>query len=228
MQRKAPPKGPTLPSGSFVRAKLVNGVQTPEGKVLPTLLVLDYAFQSPNNSRMNLTGCFALAKTQASLSTERLEFQVYKMSCVSKRGEMFERELNGFVVDNQDNNFAVKGTVDSHQGRVAALAFLNSVIQGAGEIIERKAKNIGGGNPDNANADIVLQQSATTASSKVVDWYLQQATSTLAPTITVPSGKDVWIVLNDSVEVPDHYFPKTLNQRSKANVSNDMLNHLLK
>lgn len=217
-----------IPSGSFVRAKLVNGVQTPEGKVLPTLLVLDYAFQSPNNSRMNLTGCFALAKTQASLATERIEFQVYKLSCVSKRGEMFERELNGFVVDNQDNNFAVKGKVDSHQGRVAAMAFLNSVIQGAGEIIERKGQNIGGGNPDTKNADVVLQQSANTAASKVVEWYLNQATSTLLPTVSVESGKDVWIVLNDSVEVPDHYFLPVLNQRSKANETPDMLNHLLK
>lgn len=217
-----------VPAGSYVRAKLMTGLQTPEGKVYPTLLVLDYAFQSANNSRVNLSGCFALAKTQASLSTERIEFQVYKLSCVSRKGEMFEREMNGFVVDDKDNNFALKGEVQSHQGRVAAMAFMNSVIQGAGEIIERKGKNIGGANPDSKGTDIVLQQSATTSASKVVDWYLNQATNTLVPTISVKSGQDVWIVVNDTVEVPNNYFLSKESERRTTDDSRDFLSNIIK
>jgi hypothetical protein len=217
-----------IPPGSFVKAKLMTGLQTPEGKVYPTLLVLDYAFQSPNNSRINLTGCFALAKTQASLSTERIEFQVYKLSCVGKRGEMFERDMNGFVVDDRDNSFALKGEVQSHQGRVAAMAFMNSVIQGAGEIIQRKGQNIGGANPDNKGTDIILQQSTQTAASKVVDWYLNQATSTLVPTISVRSGQDVWVVVNETVEVPNHYFVPQQTERKVRNDTPDMLSHIIK
>jgi len=217
-----------VPPGSFVRAKLMTGLQTPEGKVYPTLLVLDYAFQSPNNSRVNLSGCFALAKTQASLSTERVEFQVYKLSCVSRKGEMFEREMNGFVVDDKDQNFALKGEVQSHQGRVAAMAFMNSVIQGVGDIIERKSQNIGGANPDNKGTDIVLQQGATTSAAKVVDWYLNQATNTLVPTISVKSGQDVWIVINETVEVPDHYFLSKEIERRSSDDSRDLLNSIIK
>ena len=228
VEKKASPKGPTIPPGSFVKAKLMTGLQTPEGKVYPTLLVLDYAFQSPNNSRVNLTGCFALAKTQASLSTERIEFQVYKLSCVGKRGEMFERDMNGFVVDDRDNSFAVKGEVQSHQGRVAAIAFMNTVIQGAGEIIQRKGQNIGGANPDNKGTDIVLQQGAQTAASKVVDWYLNQATSTLVPTVSVRSGQDVWVVVNETVEIPDHYFIPQNKERKNNNDSQDMLSNIIK
>ncbi len=226
--KKPVAKGATIPPGSYVKAKLMTGLQTPEGKIYPTLLVLDYAFQSPNNSRMNLTGCFALAKTQAQLSTERVEFQVYKLSCVSKSGEMFEREMNGFVVDDRDNSFAIKGEVQSHQGRVAALAFMNSVIQGAGEIIERRSQNVGGANPDNKGTDIVLQQGTATAASKVVDWYLQQATSTLVPTIAVRSGQEVWIVVNESVEVPNHYFASQKKEGTESHETKDMLTDIIK
>lgn len=206
----------------------MTGLQTPEGKVYPTLLVLDYAFQSPNNARVNLAGCFALAKTQASLATERIEFQVYKLSCVSKKGEMFERDMNGFVVDDKDNNFAIKGEVQSHQGRVAAMAFMNSVVQGVGEIIERKGQNIGGANPDNKGTDIILQQGATSSASKVVDWYLTQATSTLVPTISVKSGQDVWVVVNETVEVPKNYFQPVITEGKKSNDSNDLLFNIFK
>ncbi len=46
---------------------------------------------------------------------------------------------------------------------------------------------------------------ATNAATMVTQWYLQQAQN-LLPTINVGSGQDVWIVMQDSVELPQGYF----------------------
>jgi hypothetical protein len=50
---------------------------------------------------------------------------------------MFEREVNGFVADDKDNSFAVIGSVSTKQDRVAATAFLSSVVEGVGKAIQQ-------------------------------------------------------------------------------------------
>ena len=212
-----------IPSGSYVKAKLMTGVQTPEGKVLPSLLALEQAYISPNRSQVNLSGCFALAKTQASMSTERVEFQVYKLSCVSSSGKIIERSMNGFVVDGKDQGFAIKGEIQSNQSRVAAMAFMESVVNGVGEIINRKSQKIGGANPD---TDMVIRQGASGAASQVAQWYLQQANN-LSATINVKSGQDVFIIMNEKVILPKSYFKKLKKKRRKSNEKMDFINHII-
>ena len=152
-------KGITLPTGSYVKAKLMTGVDAPESKTYPVLLALDYSYVGPNQHRIDLSGCFIIAKSSPSLATERMNFQATRLSCVSKRGQFFERKISGFVADDIDNSFAVKAKLKSKQGRVAKMAFLKSVVDGVGEIITRKAQNIGGANPDSAN--VLVQSGAT-------------------------------------------------------------------
>ena len=65
--------GVQIPSGSFVKAKLLTGIEAPEGKALPVLLQADYAFIGPNKSKVDLSGCFLIAKSTGNLSIERVE-----------------------------------------------------------------------------------------------------------------------------------------------------------
>lgn len=213
-----------IPSGSYVQATLMTGVKSPEGQLLPSLLVLDEAYTSPNESSVDMSGCFALAKTQATMSTERVQFQVYKLSCVSGKGKMIEREVNGFVVDEKDQSFAVKGELISNQSRVARMALMSSIVNGIGEIINRKAQNIGGANPD-ANRNIIVQQGATGAASQVAQWYLNQAQN-LSATLNVASGRQVYIVMNEKVTIPKSYF--NLKKKGEANENMGLVNHLFK
>ena len=212
VKHKRKEKGVVLPTGSYVKAKLMTGVDAPEGKTYPVLLALDYSYQGPNQHKIDLSGCFIVAKSSASLSTERMSFQAQRLSCVSKRGEFFERKINGFVADDIDNSFAVAAKVNSRQGRVAKMAFLKSLIDGIGEIIGRKAQNIGGKNPDSAN--VVLQSGAQHAASKVSDWYLKQAQS-LMPSLSVNSGQDVWVVMQESVLLPNQFFKRNVNHNRR-------------
>ena len=212
MKQKRVEQGITLPTGSYVKAKLMTGIDAPEGKTYPVLLALDYSYIGPNKHKVDLSGCFIIAKSSPSMATERINFQATRLSCVSKKGKFFERKISGFVADYQDNTFAVKAELNSKQGRVAKMAFLKTIVDGIGEIIGRKAKNIGGKNPDSAN--VLVQNGAQGAASKVSDWYLKQVTS-LMPTLSVNSGQDVWIVMQEKVLLPNDFFRK--NQRRNSN-----------
>ena len=211
VKHKRMESGITLPTGSYVKAKLMTGVNAPEGKTYPVLLALDYSYIGPNKYKVDLSGCFMIAKSSPSIATERINFQTTRLSCVSKKGKFFERKVSGFIADNSDNTFAVKAKLNSKQGRVAKMAFLKSVIDGIGEIISRRSQNIGGKNPDSAN--VLVQNSAQGAASKVSDWYLKQVTS-LLPTLAVNSGQDVWIVMQEKVLLPNDFFIKNERRNS--------------
>ncbi len=215
-------EGIVLPSGSYVKAKMMTGIEAPEGKNYPVLLQLDFAHILPNDKKLDLVGCFMIAKASGSLSTERVEMQAVKLSCVSKTGQMFERKVNGFTADGVDNSFGVTGKVNSKQDRVAAMAFLSSVVEGVGKAIQ-SAQTTSSTNSNGGSQSIITGDQAKyigaggigNAAGQVTQWYLKQAQS-LLPTINVGSGRDVWIVMADKVELPKEYFKKSRSVRDES------------
>ena len=207
-------EGVMLPAGSYVKAKILTGVDVPEGKTYPVLMVLDFSYVAPNDHKIDLSGCFMIAKAEGNLSTERVHMQATKMSCVSRKGKMFERDVNGFIADDQDGSFAMKGKVNSKQGRVAAMAFLSGIVQGVGQAVQaaQTSQNV---NPLGGSSSVLTGDStkymvaggAANAAGMVAQWYLQQAQS-LSPTVEVGSGRDVWIVMKDKVNLPEEFFKK--------------------
>jgi len=211
-----------LPAGSYVKAKILTGVDVPVGKTYPVLMVLDFSYIAPNDHRIDLSGCFMIAKAEGDLSTERVQMQATKMSCVSKKGKMFERAVNGFVADNNDGSFAMKGKVNSKQGRVAATAFLAGVVEGVGKAVQAaqttQSTNAFGGSTSVLTGDTAtnaMAGGASNAAGMVAQWYLQQAQN-LAPTVEVGSGRDVWIVMNDKVKLPEEFFKKERSAGSES------------
>ena len=204
--------GIVLPSGSYVKAKLMTGVEAPEGKTYPALLQLDYAYIIPNKKKLDLSGCFMIAKSVGDLSTERVQMQPTKLSCVSHDGHMFERDINGFVADDKDNSFAVIGSVSSKQDRVAAMAFLSSIVEGVGKALQQ-AQTTQSTNPLGASSTFMTGNQAayigaggaSNAAGMVTQWYLHQAQN-LLPTVNIGSGHDVWVVMTEKVQLPSDYF----------------------
>ena len=216
-----------LPMGSYVKAKLLTGVEAPEGKPYPILLQLDYAFILPNKHKLDLSGCFMIAKSQGNLSTERVEMQATKLSCVSKDGRMFERDINAFSTDDKDNSFGVIGTINSKQDRVASMAFMASVVKGVGSALQQaqsSTQNTSGFGSQTSSTNVTGNQAAyiagggaAEAAGQVTQWYLKQAQN-LLPTINVGSGQDIWIVMQDSVKLPNDYFRKNTKGASNEGV----------
>ena len=209
-----------IPAGSFVKATLLTGVEAPEGRALPALLKADYAFIGPNKTRVDLTGCFFIGKSTGNLSIERVELQVVKLSCVARSGRFFERDINGFVADAKDNSFAITGTVNGKKNRVAALAFLSSIVEGLGRAVQQSQTttetNAVGGSSSLITGDqarYLAAGGAATAANRITEFYLKHAES-LLPTINVGSGSSVFIIVQDTLGLPDWYFKKASEKSS--------------
>ena len=108
----------------------------------------------------------------------------------------------------------MKGQVNSKQGRVATMAFLASIVDGVGKAVQAaqttQSTNALGGSSSVLTGDTgkyVMAGGASNAAGMVAQWYLQQAQN-LAPTVSVGSGRDVWIVMKDKVNLPEEFFKK--------------------
>lgn len=203
-----------LPPGAYVKGKMLTGVEAPEGTPYPVLVQLDYAYILPNHKTLDLSGCFMIVKAEGNLSIERVAMQATKLSCVARDGKMFERAVNAFVSDGLDNSFGVIGTVNTKQDRVAAMAFLSSVVDGAGRAIQM-AQTTEQTSADGTSRRVltgdqgkyIAAGGVSQAGSMVAQWYLKQAQG-LLPTINVGSGQNIWLVMHESVALPASYFKK--------------------
>lgn len=206
--REDKPTGVVIPSGSYVKAKIVSGVQVPMGETYPALLQLDYAFVKPNNWRIDLSGCFIIAKAEGDISTERLQMSPHSISCYNSKGMYFKKDkLVGWAADTKDNDFALRAEVNLNQGRVAQTAFAKALIDGVGQSLERGSKSMGGKGIDDQSPAVVLRDSGQQVGSMVADYYLSYLKG-LRPTMKVTSGRDAWLVMGSDIELPYEFFKK--------------------
>ena len=199
-----------LPTGSHVKARIVSGVEANAREPYPVLLQLDYAFTGPNKSRIDLSHCFMIAKARANMSTERVMMETENLSCVREDGEHFKREAKGYVAGS-DNTFGATGTYISKQGQVLLAAVLASIAKNAGQAIAdaQKTTSVLGLDKAATASNVTSSKAAFIGGSALVDggamvaqWYLEQAKE-LLPSIGVGSGQDVFVVMLDSINVPN-------------------------
>lgn len=200
-----------VPLGSYVKARVLTGVEANTQEAYPVLLQLDYAFVGPNHTRIDLSHCFMVAKAKANLSTERVLAETQEISCVRSNNEIVAKPAKGYVAG-EDSTFGVTGQLISHQGRVLLAAVLASLAKGAGEAVaaaQTSTEVVSGGvggvasatNITGSKAAYVGGRAVTDAGSLIAQWYLDYAKQ-LMPAIAVGSGRDVWVVLLDTVRIP--------------------------
>jgi hypothetical protein len=222
VSREDKPTGIVIPSGSYVKTKIVGGVQVPMGETYPALLQVDFAFVKPNNRRIDLSGCFIVAKAEGDISTERLQMSPHSISCYNKSGMYFKRDkLVGWAADTKDNDFALRAEVNLNQGRVAQSAFAKALIDGLGQSLERNTKSVGGKGIDDQSPSVVLKESGQQVGSMVADFYLSYLKG-LRPTMKVTSGRDAWLVLGSDIELPYAFFKKEESDEGTSESSNDL------
>lgn len=212
-------KGPVLPSGSFAKGTILTGIDAPTGKTLPSLIELDFAYVAPNNFKIDLQGCFLILKSSADISSERVEMQPQKISCVSKSGAFFEKKTNGYVADGFDNRFAMKGKLIENFGSKLLKATLASALEGAGKAIQLSQTTTNtnplGGQSTTVSGNtgkLIAGGAASSAASTIAKWYLGQVQK-MMPVIRVESGKTVWIVMTEKIELPRKFFKKVTKEK---------------
>jgi conjugal transfer pilus assembly protein TraB len=200
-----------LPTGSYVKTRVLTGVEANDKEAYPMLLQADYAFVGPNRSKIDMTGCFFIAKAKGNLSIERVLGEITELSCVRSNGEHFKRTVKGFIAG-EDSTFGIAGELISKQGQVLTAAIIANLAKGAGEAIALKQQeqqiavgNAGAAatatNVTGSTGAFVAGRAVADASTIIAQWYLNYATS-LIPSIAVGSGRDVWIVMLDNTNVP--------------------------
>lgn len=198
-----------LPVGSFVRAKLLSGVESISTEPFPALLQLQVSFVGPNKTRIDLSNCFMIAKARANLSTERVIMETETISCVKENGEAFKSSAKGYTAGS-DNSFGSTGKFISKQGQVLLAAVLASIAKNAGQAISsaQQTTTVAGADKAATATNITGSKAAFVAGSSVVDgatliaqWYLDYARQ-LLPSIALGSGADVTVVMLESIKIP--------------------------
>lgn len=199
-----------LPAGTYVKTRILTGVEAGDSELVPMTLQADYAAVGPNGTRIDLVGCVLVAAVQGELSTDRVVGKAHKLSCVREDDELVDQEIDGYLVG-EDSTLGVVGQLISRQGRVMAAATVANLAKGAGEAIalantttqvvqnplgavQPPAQNVTG-----SQAAFVVGGSVAEAAEDIADWYLSYAQK-LTPAIAVGSGRDVWVVLLEPVE----------------------------
>lgn len=134
-----------IPSGSFMRAVLLGGLDAPTGgqaqnNPWPVLLrVQDNAFL-PNRYRAKVKECFLLGSGYGDISSERAYIRLESISCVLNSGEVVDTQAKGYVVG-EDGKAGMRGRLVSKQGQVLANALMTGIISGIGQGIQQSATN---------------------------------------------------------------------------------------
>lgn len=198
-----------LPTGSFVKAKVMSGVEAGQDP-LPMLLALDFAFTGPNHTEINLKHCHMIAKAKGNISNERVYGETTKISCVREDGEYIEREAHGYIVG-EDATFGAIGPVVSKKGQAIAAAASLSAMKGIGEAVgltESTSQTFSTGNVIEKTANItgskaavIVGKAGMEAASLLAQEAIEQARS-FQPSVAIGSGRNVWVVMLEAVDIP--------------------------
>ncbi len=127
-----------LPSGTFVSAVLLTGLDAPTGGQAnrnphPVLLRLtDNAFL-PSRMRSAVKDCFVVGAAYGDQSAERAYVRTETLSCVAPDGRVFDSKLSATVADGDDGSIGIRGKLVRRQGAFLQQALLASVASGIGQ-----------------------------------------------------------------------------------------------
>jgi conjugal transfer pilus assembly protein TraB len=214
---KTVPEMIVIPTGSYVIAQLLTGIDAPTKSSIPTLLKLRLGFVSPNQGFVDLSGCHAVAQATGDLSTERIRLKTTSLSCLSPEGVVYEEDMNSFAAG-RDGIFGVPGDLHSRQGRVAVTAFLNAIVEGAAKLISNPP---GSKSEESLNPLTMTTQGSSSAAAEVVRWYLEEAKG-LMPTVEAKAGSELSLILLSKLKIPKAFF-KNYQHNGVLNDENDLV-----
>ena len=199
-----------LITGSFARARLLNGVEAPtggqaNGNPVPMLLeIKDPAFL-PNKYRADIKRCMVTANATGDLSSERVLVRLDRMSCITNTRGAIDVRVTGYVTG-EDGKTGLKARVVTRSGQAIANALLVGTLSGLGEAVSLAAQdsttNFAGtvSNSVNNPWKAGLGDGMKDAMDRVADYYLRLADK-IFPVLEVDAGRDVDIVITQSSSI---------------------------
>lgn len=199
-----------IPSGSFVTAVMLAGVDAPTGGLAqsnpaPVLLRLKEDARLPNFFRSEIQECLIVGAGAGDLSSERVNVRLEKMSCVLANGDVLEKKVKGWVTS-EDGKSGIRGRVVSKQGRLIAMAALSGVASGLGQSVNDQYTQTSTsplGTVSTIDPSKVAEAGAargfSTSMEKISDYYMKRADETY-PIIEASAKRVVEVVFSEGVD----------------------------
>ena len=194
-----------MPSGSFTRAVLLNGLDAPTGGQAqkdpqPVLLrLIDHAIL-PNEFRFAVKECFIVGAGYGDISSERAYIRTEALSCITNSGQAVDVPVKGYVTG-EDGKAGMRGRLVSKQGQLLANALIAGVASGIGHAFQQNATTFSVsplGSTATVNQSEQLTAGIGTGVGRALD-RLAQYYITLAekvfPVIEVDAGRAVDVVI---------------------------------
>jgi conjugal transfer pilus assembly protein TraB len=211
-QQTAMTPGTYLPSGSFVRAVLLAGLNAPTGGQAqsnphPVLLrLIDHA-QLPNQFRLKAKDCLIVGSGYGDLSSERAYIRTESLSCVSPSGEALELPIKGYVAG-EDGKAGVMGRLITKQGQVLANALIAGIGSGLGQAFQQSASTTSI-SPLGSTSSIKqgeefkagISSGVGKAMDRLAQYYIALAEK-LYPVVEVDAGRMVDVVITKGALLP--------------------------
>lgn len=199
----------TLPMGASVKVTVLSGVES-ANEPLPMLVQLDSTFVGPNHTRIDLRHCMMMTKARGNISNERVYAETTEISCVRDNGEYVKRPARGYIVG-EDSTFGAIGSIVSKKGQAIAAAAGLSAIKGIGEAVgltESSSQTFSTGSVVEKSAAItgnkvafIAGKAGMEAATLLTQEAIEQARQ-FQSAVAVGSGRSLWVVMLDSVEIP--------------------------
>ena len=204
--------GTYLPSGSFVRAVLLAGLNAPTGGQAqsnphPVLLrLIDHA-QLPNQFRLKAKDCLIVGSGYGDLSSERAYIRTESLSCVSPTGEALDLPIKGYVAG-EDGKAGVMGRLITKQGQVLANALIAGIGSGLGQAFQQSASTTSIsplGSTSSVKQGEEFKAGISSGVGKAMDrlaqYYIALAEK-LYPVVEVDAGRMVDVVITKGAMLP--------------------------
>lgn len=201
-----------LPSGSFVRAVLLAGLNAPTGGQAqsnphPVLLRLVDHAQLPNQFRLKAKDCLIVGSGYGDLSSERAYIRTESLSCVSPTGEALDLPIKGYVAG-EDGKAGVMGRLITKQGQVLANALIAGIGSGLGQAFQQSASTTSIsplGSTSSVKQGEEFKAGISSGVGKAMDrlaqYYIALAEK-LYPVVEVDAGRMVDVVITKGAMLP--------------------------
>ena len=199
-----------IPSGTFARAVLLNGVEAPtggqaNGNPMPLLLELTDKAVLPNRFRSDIQRCFVTANATGDLSSERVLIRLDRLSCLDETGGAVDVKLTGYVAG-EDGKTGLRARVVTRSGQAIANALLVGTLSGLGDAVSLAAQESSTNFAGTVTTTVKnpwksgLGEGMKDAMDRIADYYLRLADK-IFPVLEIDAGRQVDIVVTQSASI---------------------------
>jgi conjugal transfer pilus assembly protein TraB len=203
-----------LPSGSVFEGVLLTGLDASTAVAAnktptPALFRIKTEAILPNFYTQDVRECFVLAGGYGNLSSERAEMRTQTLSCINDKGEVFESDIEGYLVG-EDGKAGIRGRVVSKQGSVLAKSFMAGFASGLGNAFSPQSVNTLSLQPTTTQqyqypgADQILGsglgQGLNKSGSALAQFYISMAQQ-MFPVIEIDAMRKVSIVVIKGIQL---------------------------